>query len=120
MFELTEQRICDQARALRKNGWLSELELEEIWQMVGGVENLEHDEEQDCVNVDIAFSKQHLDFAGGICIEENQSDLDHFADMDHEVDLSEEEKAITSQIKNMAKENTSIDGTRFKKVVNIK
>ena len=30
MFETTEQRLCDQARAIRKNGWLSELELELI------------------------------------------------------------------------------------------
>ena len=25
MFESTEQRVCDQARAIRRNGWLSEL-----------------------------------------------------------------------------------------------
>ena len=30
LFESTEQRICDQARAIRKNGWLSELEIEVI------------------------------------------------------------------------------------------
>ena len=30
MFESTRQRVCSQARAIRKNGWLSELELEAI------------------------------------------------------------------------------------------
>ena len=25
MFKATEQRVCDQARAIRKNGWESEL-----------------------------------------------------------------------------------------------
>ena len=25
--------MCDQARAIRKNGWLSDLELENIWRM---------------------------------------------------------------------------------------
>ena len=30
LFESTEQRVCDQARAIRKNGWLSQLELETI------------------------------------------------------------------------------------------
>ena len=30
LFESTQQRICDQARAIRKNGWLSELEIEVI------------------------------------------------------------------------------------------
>ena len=32
-LEITEQRLCDQARAIRKNGWLSDLELENIWRM---------------------------------------------------------------------------------------
>ena len=30
MFESMEQCVCDQARAIRRNGWLSELELEAI------------------------------------------------------------------------------------------
>ena len=30
MFESTEQSVSDQARAVRKNGWLSQLELETI------------------------------------------------------------------------------------------
>ena len=34
MFESTEQRVCDQARAIRKNGWLSQLELETIKRQV--------------------------------------------------------------------------------------
>ena len=29
-FQVTEQRICDQARAIRKNGWLTDMELEII------------------------------------------------------------------------------------------
>ena len=34
LFEITEQRLCDQARAIRKNGWLSDLELENIRRMI--------------------------------------------------------------------------------------
>ena len=30
MFESTEQRVCDQVRVIRKNGWILELELEAI------------------------------------------------------------------------------------------
>ena len=33
-FEITEQRLCDEARAIRKNGWLSDLELENIRRMI--------------------------------------------------------------------------------------
>ena len=34
VFEITEQRLCDEARAIRKNVWLSDLELENIRMMV--------------------------------------------------------------------------------------
>ena len=30
VFEISEQRLADQARAIRTNGWLSEIELEKI------------------------------------------------------------------------------------------
>ena len=36
MFESTEQRMCDQARAIRKNGWLSKFGLEAIKRLVEG------------------------------------------------------------------------------------
>ena len=34
MLKSTEQLVCDQARAIRKNGWLSQLELETIKRQV--------------------------------------------------------------------------------------
>ena len=34
VFEITEQRLCDQARAITKNGLLSDLELENIPRMI--------------------------------------------------------------------------------------
>ena len=34
VFEITVQRLCDQARAIRKNGWFSDLELENIRRMI--------------------------------------------------------------------------------------
>ena len=34
VFEITEKRLCDQAKAIRKNGWLSDLELENIRRMI--------------------------------------------------------------------------------------
>ena len=34
VFEITEQRLREQARAIRKNGWLSDLELENIRRMI--------------------------------------------------------------------------------------
>ena len=34
VFAITEQRLCDQARAIKKNSWLSDLELENIRRMI--------------------------------------------------------------------------------------
>ena len=34
VFEITEERFCDQARAITKNGWLSNSELENIRRMI--------------------------------------------------------------------------------------
>ena len=34
VFQITVQQLCDQARALRKNGWLSNLELDNIRRMI--------------------------------------------------------------------------------------
>ena len=34
VFEITEQWLCDQARSIRKNGSLSDLELENIRRMI--------------------------------------------------------------------------------------
>ena len=36
MFQVTEQRLVDQANQLRKKQWLSELELEEIGRLIEG------------------------------------------------------------------------------------
>ena len=45
MFESTEQRICDQARAIKKNGWLSDLELEAIRRNIKMEDNFVNDVE---------------------------------------------------------------------------
>ena len=37
-IDVTEQRICDQARAIRKNGWLTEVELEMIKRRINSTE----------------------------------------------------------------------------------
>ena len=56
VFEITEQRLCDQARAIRKNSWLSDLELENIRRMI--------DAESEIVNESIEN------------VEENQTERD--------------------------------------------
>ena len=45
-FEITEQRLVDQARVIRTNEWLTEVELEEIRTKIltprDGEENIKH------------------------------------------------------------------------------
>ena len=53
---MTEQRLCDQARAFRKIGWLSDLEFENIRRMI--------EAESEVVNESIEY------------VEENQTERD--------------------------------------------
>jgi len=41
VFYITEQRLCDQARAIRKNGWLSDLEIENIQRSISGINHVD-------------------------------------------------------------------------------
>ena len=53
VFEPTEQRVCDQARAIRKNGWLSEAELDVIKEQVEiEAENQIYREQNDIVEIE--------------------------------------------------------------------
>ena len=47
---ITEQRLCDQARAIRKNEWFTSVELDEIRRRVTIVD--EELEEQDAASID--------------------------------------------------------------------
>ena len=47
VFEITEQQLCDQARAFRKNGWLSDLELENIRRMIDAVTEIVNESIED-------------------------------------------------------------------------
>ena len=39
MFDLSEQRLCDQARAIRKNEWFTMVELEKIRRSIVNKDN---------------------------------------------------------------------------------
>ena len=59
IFEETEQRVCDQARAIRKNGWLTELELEEIKRKIAA--DMEVSEEVETVNISVADVEESME-----------------------------------------------------------
>ena len=39
LFQIGEQRLCDQVRMIQKSGWLSQMQLEEIGRFVESGEN---------------------------------------------------------------------------------
>ena len=49
MFVSTEQCVFDQARAIRKNGWLTEFEMKAIQKQVEDESQSEHCREQDTI-----------------------------------------------------------------------
>ena len=104
-FESTEQRVCDQARAVRKNGWLLEHELEAMKRQVEGELCREQDVPDDAETVETD--------AGPVEAEINDAE-DSIGDT--EGNLREEHQANVKKLKKiMVKERTS-DGIMFKKV----
>ena len=114
VFEITEYRLCDQARAIRKNGWPSDLELENIRRMI--------DAESEIVNESIED------------VEENQTERDIVRtsegneqigdDSDETINnvaanvetLNEETQLIVAQLNEILAGGRNTDGIPFKKV----
>ena len=109
MFESTEQRVCDQASAIRKNGWLSELELEPIKRQIDNESQGELCREQDVtvvaetVETDVGTNEEKIYDA--------EDSIGHT-----EGDLSEEHRVIVEQLKRIMVEGRTGYGIMFKKV----
>ena len=94
LFESTEQRVCDQARAIRKNGWLSQLELEAIKRQV--------EEEFQCeFGEDAAREVERV---------ENEDTAKNEAMIENEVDSVAEEIVNVEEVNNNVID--SVDDTR--------
>ena len=109
MFESTEQHVCDQVRAIRKNGWLPELELEAIKRQV-------EDEPQGelCTEQDVTVEAETVETDAGR-VEEEMNDAENCIG-DTEGDLSEEHLTTVEQLKEIMVEGRAGDGIMFKKV----
>ena len=104
IFKCSEQRLCDQARAIRKNEWLTLVELEEIKRRVLQEEEQEVDltkerNVNDADNVEeVELEEVEIEIAGG------------------EVDMNEEQTEIVDNIVNMMKEDNVEAPKGFKKI----
>ena len=109
MFESTEQRVCDQARAFRKNGWLSELELEAIKRQIEDESQVDLYEGQD-----VTVESETVKIDAGAGEEEINDAEDSIGDI--EGDMNEEHRMIVEQLKEILREGRTCDGIMFKKV----
>ena len=123
-FESTEQRICDQARAIRKNCWLSELELEMIKRSVIEEEEREANnvvedgreqvDNEKCVNVDL----NNENVVNDVNVEENDQQNGGFVVEDNVLEniLSESQREIVENLRKIYVEKKTAEGISFKKV----
>ena len=126
LFESTEQRVCDQARAIRKNGWLSQLELETIKRQVEDefqgefgedaatevetVENEDTAENEDMVENKVESVAEEI-----ANVEEvNNNVIDSVDDTRH--NLNDEHRKIVERLNEIMLEGKTSDGVMFKKV----
>ena len=109
MFESTELHVCDQARAIKKNDWLSELELEEIKRQVEDESQGELGREQ---YVKVEAETVVTDF--GTVEEEMNGTEDSVSDIDG--DLNEKHWMIVEQLKEIMVEGRTGNYVMFKKV----
>ena len=112
-FDITEQRLCDQARAIRKNEWLSELELENIKRMINGdidKNGNEEDEETEAEGSENVRSEINV----------QNNNILHESDINISIQnietLDEEERHIISRIQEILTEGRDTSGISFKKV----
>ena len=120
IFDSTEQRICDQARAIKKNGWLSDLELEAIRRNIEMEDNVAN-------NVEIREEKDHHETNSIVeeaCIQQLEVIEEEVVSDDasvkektcEEMDLTAEERDILDQIRQFMGEGERCDGIAFKRV----
>ena len=113
VFKITEQRLCDQAKAIRKNGWLSDLELENIRRMI--------DAESKTVNESIEDVEENQTEGDIVRTSEGNEQIGDDSDETNNVaanveTLDEETQLIIAQLNEILAGGRNTDGISFKKV----
>ena len=126
LFESIKQRVCDQASAIRKNGWLSQLELEAIKRQVedefqdefgeDASTEVETVENEDTAENEAVVENEVESVAGDIVnVEEvNNNVIDSADDTRHT--LHGEHRKIVERLNEIMLEGKINDGIMFKKV----
>ena len=112
--EITEQRLCDQAVTNRKNGWLSDSEVENIRRMIEAEsetmnESIENMEEKQTERNIVRTSERNEQIGDDLCETMNNVAVNDEA-------LDEETQLIIAQLKKILAGGRNTDGISFKKV----
>ena len=112
--EITEQRLCDQARTIRKNGWLSDLEVENIRRMIEAEsetmnESIENMEENQTERNIVRTSERNEQ------IGDDLGETINIVAVNDEA-LDEETQLIIAQLNKILAGGRNTDGISFKKV----
>ena len=113
VFQITEQRLCNQARALRENGWLSDLEFENIRRMIETEieivnESIEDVEENQTERATVRTSEGHEQI--GDASDETINNVAANVET-----LDEEAHLIIAQLNKILAGGKNTDGISFKK-----
>ena len=103
VFEITEKRLCDQAKAIRKNGWLSDLELENIRRMI--------EAESEIVNESIEDVEENQAERNIVRTTERNDTINNVA-VNVEI-LDEETQLIIAQLNKILAGGRNTDGISF-------
>ena len=119
-FESTEQRNCDQARAIKKNGWFSDLELEAIRRnsemednVVNNFEIREETSHHETNSIVEEAYKQQLEVIEEKAVSDDTSVKEKTCE---ETDLTEEERDILDHIRQFMEGGEHCDGIAFNSV----
>ena len=123
-FESKEQRVCDQARAIRENGWLSQLELgiikrqvedefqcefgEDAAMEVETVENEDTADNKDMVENEVESVAEEI-----VNVQEVNNNVIEGVD---DTNLNDEHRKIVKRLNEIILEGKVSDGIMFKKV----
>ena len=113
-FEINEQRLSDQARAIRKNGWLSDLVLENIRRVI--------EAESEIVNESIEDVEENQTERGIVRTSQRNEQIGDDSDETINIvaanveTLDEETQLIIAQLNKILAGGRNTDGISFKKV----
>eukprot|EP00112_Aurelia_sp_Birch-Aquarium-sp1_P004156 Seg1472.5 transcript_id=Seg1472.5/GoldUCD/mRNA.D3Y31 product="hypothetical protein" protein_id=Seg1472.5/GoldUCD/D3Y31 len=111
VFDITEQRLADQSRAIRTNGWLSEMEMEEIQREIEREMHIDEDTEGAHMENDLENSGEDINMdATGEDATDDEINMAMVLARLIENEVSKERKSLLQELaEEITKEETPIN-----------